>query len=483
MNKELRRVMLVIVTMFVALFVSASLIQVLSADSLAQDPRNVRSVYDSYKTQRGAILINGNPIAYSQKSDDNFHYQRVYSSEMYSSVTGFFSFYQGATGIESAMNSYLTGKNSTQFFEQINALLSGNPVTGASVELTIDPVVQKAAWDAMGNLKGAVVAIDPSTGNILAMISKPGYDANLLSVHDGTASGTSYAKLLNDKSSPLVNKAISGALYAPGSVFKILVASAAFESGKWSPESTLPNPVRFKLPGTNTYIQNSGEGRCGGKATVSIADALRFSCNIPFAQLGIALGQNAIRAQAQKYGFGQAIETPLRSTASSYPSNMDDAQLGLSSFGQFDDRVTPLQIAMISATIANGGTLMKPNLIRNVQSANLSSLYAPSPQVFGNPVSADTAAKINKMMVAAVSSGVSTNGAIKGVSVAGKTGTAQNGKGEPYTLWFTGFAPSTNPKVAVAVVVEDGGGIGQAGRGNTLAAPIAAKVMKAVLGK
>ena len=483
MNRELRRVMLVIVTMFVALFVSASLIQVLSADSLAQDPRNVRSVYDSYKTQRGAILINGNPIAYSQKSDDNFHYQRVYSSEMYSSVTGFFSFYQGATGIESAMNSYLTGKNSTQFFEQINALLSGNPVTGASVELTIDPVVQKAAWDAMGNLKGAVVAIDPSTGNILAMISKPGYDANLLSVHDGTSSGTSYAKLLNDKSSPLVNKAISGALYAPGSVFKILVASAAFESGKWSPESTLPNPVRFKLPGTNTYIQNSGEGRCGGKATVSIADALRFSCNIPFAQLGIALGQDAIRAQAQKYGFGQAIETPLRSTASSYPSNMDDAQLGLSSFGQFDDRVTPLQIAMISATIANGGTLMKPNLIRNVQSANLSSLYAPSPQVFGNPVSADTAAKINKMMVAAVSSGVSTNGAIKGVSVAGKTGTAQNGKGEPYTLWFTGFAPSTNPKVAVAVVVEDGGGMGQAGRGNTLAAPIAAKVMKAVLGK
>lgn len=483
MNRELRRVMLVIVTMFVALFVSASLIQVLSADSLAQDPRNVRSVYDSYKTQRGAILINGNPIAYSQKSDDNFHYQRVYSSEMYSSVTGFFSFYQGATGIESAMNSYLTGKNSTQFFEQINALLSGNPVTGASVELTIDPVVQKAAWDAMGNLKGAVVAIDPSTGNILAMISKPGYDANLLSVHDGTASGTSYAKLLNDKSSPLVNKAISGALYAPGSVFKILVASAAFESGKWTPESTLPNPVRFKLPGTNTYIQNSGEGRCGGKTTVSIADALRFSCNIPFAQLGIALGQDAIRAQAQKYGFGQAIETPLRSTASSFPSNMDDAQLGLSSFGQFDDRVTPLQIAMISATIANGGTLMKPNLIRNVQSANLSSLYAPSPQVFGNPVSADTAAKINKMMVAAVASGVSTNGAIKGVSVAGKTGTAQNGKGEPYTLWFTGFAPATNPKVAVAVVVEDGGGMGQAGRGNTLAAPIAAKVMKAVLGK
>jgi peptidoglycan glycosyltransferase len=483
MNRELKRVLGVIIAMFVALLISSSTIQVLTADSLAQDPRNVRAVYDSYKTQRGAILIDGQPIAYSDKSDDNFHYIRKYSSSIYSAITGFFSFYQGATGLESAMNSYLTGKNSTQFFEQINALLSGNPVTGASVELTIDPAVQKAAWDAMGNLKGAVVAIEPATGNILAMVSKPGFDANLLAVHNGTESGASYSKLLNDKNSPLVNKAISGTLYAPGSVFKILVASAAFESGKWTPESTLPNPSRFKLPGTNTYIQNSGEGKCGGKSTVSIADALKLSCNIPFAQLGIALGQDAIRAQAEKFGFGQAIETPLRSTASTYPKNMDDAQLGLSSFGQFDDRVTPLQIAMMTSAIANGGKLMKPNLIENVQSANLSSLFAPSPAEFSTPVSTTTAEKVKQMMIAAVASGVSSNGAIKGVAVAGKTGTAQNGKGEPYTLWFTGFAPANNPRVAVAVVIEDGGGMGQGGRGNTLAAPVAAKVMKAVLRK
>ncbi|MEY4321172.1 MAG: hypothetical protein RLZZ471_1113, partial [Actinomycetota bacterium] len=207
MNRELKRVLGVIIAMFVALLISSSTIQVLTADSLAQDPRNVRAVYDSYKTQRGAILIDGQPIAYSDKSDDNFHYIRKYSSSIYSAITGFFSFYQGATGLESAMNSYLTGKNSTQFFEQINALLSGNPVTGASVELTIDPAVQKAAWDAMGNLKGAVVAIEPATGNILAMVSKPGFDANLLAVHNGTESGASYSKLLNDKNSPLVNKA------------------------------------------------------------------------------------------------------------------------------------------------------------------------------------------------------------------------------------------------------------------------------------
>ena len=483
MNRELRRVVFVIIAMFMSLLVSSSIIHVVAADSLAQDPRNVRSVYDSYKTQRGAILVDGEPIAISEKSDDRFHYLRNYKSEMYSAVTGFFSFYQGATGLESKMNSYLTGKNSTQFFEQVNALLSGNPVTGASIELTIDPVVQKAAWDAMGNLKGAVVAIDPKTGNILAMVSKPGFDANQLAVHDGTVSGTNYANLLADKNSPLVNKAISGSLYAPGSVFKILVASAAIESGKYTPESTLPNPVKFKLPGTNTYVQNSGEGKCGGKATVSIADALRFSCNVPFAQLGIALGQDAIRAQAEKFGFGDAIEIPLRSTASVYPKNMDDAQVGLSSFGQFDDRVTPLQIAMISAAIANNGTLMKPNLIENVVSANLSSLYAPTPQVYGTPVSSTTANLVRDMMIDAVARGVSSNARIDGVSVAGKTGTAQNAKGEPYTLWFTGFAPADNPRVAIAVVIEDGGGIGQAGRGNTLAAPIAKKVMQAVLRK
>jgi peptidoglycan glycosyltransferase len=483
LNRELKRVVIVIMAMFVSLLVSSSTIQVLAADELGRDPRNVRSVYDAYKTQRGAILIDGTPIAYSEASDDNFRFLRIYENPMYSAITGFFSFYQGATGLESSMNSFLTGKNSSQFFEQVNALLSGNPVTGASVELTIDPVVQKAAWDALGKLKGAVVALDPKTGNLIAMVSKPGFDANRLAVHDGITSGNNYAELLADTSSPLVNKAISGTLYAPGSVFKILVAAAAIESGKYTAESTLPNPVKYKLPGTNTFIQNSGEGKCGGKATVSIADALRFSCNIPFAQLGVELGQEAIRDQAEKFGFGKTVEIPLRSTASVYPENMDDAQTAMSSFGQFDVRVTPLQIAMMSAAIANKGKIMKPNLIENVVSANLSSLFAPSPQEYASPISESTASAVRNMMIDAVARGVSSNASIKGITVAGKTGTAQNGKGEPYTLWFTGFAPAENPQVVVAVVIEDGGGQGQGGRGNTLAAPIAKKVIQAVLRK
>jgi penicillin-binding protein A len=482
MNKELRRVSIVIFMMFLTLFVATTSIQVLSAETLSQDQRNVRSIYDSYKTQRGSILVDGQPIAFSKPSDDLYHYLRTYTDPMYSGVTGFFSNYQGATGLESAMNSYLTGQNSAQFFEQISALFSGNPVTGASVELTIDPAAQKAAWDALGNLTGAVVALDPKTGNILALVSKPGFDANLLAVHSGVESTNSYNKLLNAKTEPLKNRATTE-LFAPGSVFKILVATAAIESGKYTAESKLPNPVKFKLPGTNTYVQNSGEGKCGGKATVSIADALRFSCNVPMAQLGILLGEDVIRAQAEKFGFGKKLSVPLSITPSVYPEGMDEAQLGLSAFGQFDDRMTVMQVAMMSAAVANNGLLMKPNLIENVLSSNLAALNTPSPSQLGQTMSPQTAASVRDMMIGAVARGVSSNASIKGVSVAGKTGTAQNGDGEPYTLWFTGFAPADNPQVAVAVVVANGGGIGQAGRGNSLAAPIAKKVMEAVLRK
>jgi peptidoglycan glycosyltransferase len=315
------------------------------------------------------------------------------------------------------------------------------------------------------------------------MVSTPGFNANKLAVHDGIASGKSYQALLSDESNPLINKAISGDLYAPGSVFKLVVAAAAFESGKYTPESQIPNPAKFKLPGTNTYVQNSGEGRCGGRSTVSIADALRFSCNVPFAQLGIELGQDRIRSQAELFGFGKTVKIPVTATPSIYPTGMDVAQTALSAFGQFDVRVTPLQMAMVSAAIANKGVLMKPNLIETVLSPSLAILQQPQASVFSQPISSETAKRVNQMMVDAVSRGVSSNGQIAGVKVAGKTGTAQNGKDQPYTLWFTGFAPADNPRVAVAVVIENGGGMGQNGFGNLLAAPVARKVMQAVLRK
>ena len=482
MTPEIRRVANLIILMFLALFVAASAMQVVNADSLNNDSRNQRAVYDGYKTQRGAILVNNKPIAESVPTADAYKYLRQYTGEQYSSLTGFYSLYQGRTGLENFLDSSLRGDNSAQFFEQLNALFSGNPVTGASVELTIDEDLQQVAWDALGKLKGSVIAMDPTTGKILALVSKPGFDANLLSTHNIAEAGANYTKLITDKNAPLINRAVEG-LYAPGSVFKLVVAAAAFESGDYTPESLLPNPRTYVLPGTKTTITNSGESSCGGARTVSIATALKLSCNIPFAQLGVALGQEKIAAQAQKFGFGSSVSIPLKSTPSVYPTDLDSAQTALTAFGQFDVRVSPLQILMTTSAIANDGIQMKPYLEDQIFTANLTLLKEGKPEQLRRAISTSTAERLTNMMVNAVSNGVSSNARIPGVRVAGKTGTAQNGEGEPYTLWFTGFAPADKPTIAVAVVIEDGGGLGQSGRGNTLAAPIAKKVMQAVLNK
>jgi len=483
MTPEIRRVANVILLMFLSLFIAASAMQVVNADSLNNDSRNQRAVFDGYKTQRGAILVDNNPIAESNPSSDAYHFLRKYSGQQYSAITGFYSLYQGRTGLENYLDNSLRGDNSAQFFEQLNALFSGNPVTGASVELSIDAKVQQVAWDALGDNKGAVIAIDPTTGRIIALVSKPGFDANLLSTHNTADASANYKKLLTRKDAPLINRAIGGDLYAPGSIFKLVVASAAFESGKYTPKSTLTNPRKYTLPGTKTTITNSGEGSCGGASKVSIATALKLSCNIPFAQLGIALGQDAIAEQAKKFGFGESVTIPMKSTASVYPTGMDDSQTGLSSFGQFDVRVSPLQMVMVSAAIANDGIQMQPYLVDQIFTSNLTLLQETKPAELRRAISTSTAESVKKMMIAAVADGVSSNARIPGVVVAGKTGTAENGVGQPYTLWFTGFAPANNPKVAIAVVVENGGGFGQSGRGNSLAAPIAKKVMQAVLGK
>lgn len=483
MNRELRRVSLVVVAMFLALFLSATNLQVLSSDSLSKDQRNVRSIYDGYQVQRGAILVDAQPIANSTAASDAFRWNRKYSEDMYSAVTGFYSYYQGATGLESSANDYLIGKNSAQFFEQLNGLFSGNPVSGASIELTIDPKVQKAAWDALGNRTGAVVALEPTTGNILAMVSTPGYNANKMAVHSGDKSQSNYNTLLGADGDPLINKAIGGSLYTPGSVFKLVIAAAALESGQYTVDSELPNPRSYTLPNTSTKIYNSGNSNCGGAKTVTLLYAMQFSCNIPFAELGVALGQDKIRAMAKAFGFGKSFRIPTVATASVYPENMDEAQTALTSFGQFDVRVTPLQMALITAAIANGGKEMNPQLIENVQSSNLALLNQTQPSEFATPISKSTADGLKEMMIAAVKNGVSTNGQVSGTVVAGKTGTAQNGGNSPYTLWFTGFAPAENPRVAVVVMVADGGGLGQGGNGNIVAAPIARKVIKAVLGQ
>ncbi|THG29446.1 peptidoglycan D,D-transpeptidase FtsI family protein [Naasia lichenicola] len=484
MNRELKRVSVLVVLMFVALFVSTSIIQVFQADNLSADPRNARTLYDGYDVQRGSILVAGQPVAESVASDDRYKYQRTYSNgELYAAVTGYFAIGGAPTGIEGALNSDLSGTAGSQFLDRISRIVTGEAPRGDSVELTIDPVVQQAAWDALGDLQGAVVAVDPKTGAILAMVSKPSFDPNPIASHDSDASDAAYSGLLDDPSQPLQNRAIEGDLNPPGSVFKLVVSSAALNGGKYTPDSEFPNPSTYQLPGTDTFINNSEGGSCGGGDTATIATALRLSCNIPFAELGGALGEDTIAAMASAYGFGQDVSIPMSVTPSTYPAGLDAGQLALSSFGQYEDRVTPMQMAMVSAGIANGGVVMQPNLVKQVLAPDLTVRSTFTPTEFSRPISDNTSATLTQMMVNGVENGAASNARIDGVSVAGKTGTAENGGDDPYTLWFTGFAPADDPQVAIAVVVENGGGLGQDGFGNLVAAPIAKQVIEAVLNR
>jgi peptidoglycan glycosyltransferase len=323
--------------------------------------------------------------------------------------------------------------------------------------------------------------MDPATGRILALVSKPTFDANLLASHQFSYVTEAYQNYADSEDRPLTNRAIAGDLYHPGSVFKLVVAAAALESGRYTVGSRFENMAEYALPGTTTAITNSGGRTCGNEDFVSFETALIRSCNIPFAMMAVNLGQDRIRAQAKLMGFGQSLEIPLTVASSIYPTDMDEAQTALTGFGQFDVRVTPMQMAMVTAAIANQGVVMKPQLISSVVASNLNLLSKPQPIVYSSPISRTTAGFLTRMMVDSVQVGAATRAAISGIAVAGKTGTAENGPDDPYTLWFTGFAPAEKPEVVVTVVVEDGGGIGQNGTGNQIAAPIAKAVLEAIL--
>jgi len=485
MTKELRRLSILMLIMFLALFASTSWIQVVEADALSANPANRRALYDSYEVQRGSIIASGIPIASSVPSNDIYSWQRQYpDAPMWAHVTGWINPALGSsTGIEQAMNQALSGTSGSQFFSRIERIITGQPPRGSNVVLSLDANAQRAAYEALGSLQGAVIAIEPATGRILAMVSSPSFDTNVLAQHDPDAALAAYDALDAEPTHPLYDRSIGGDLNPPGSTFKLVVASAALASGDYTPESQLPNLAVYRLPQSSAVVYNAGGGTCGGGATVSIADALRLSCNIPFAQLAVELGDNAIREEAEKYGFNTSFDVPMTSTPSSYPRALDDPQTALTGFGQGQVTATPLQMAMVSAGIANRGIVMSPRLVDRVIGSDLSVQETFDDVEFGRALEDDLAAEMIAMMVANVNDGAASGARIDGVDVGGKTGTAENGPGRPYTLWFTGFAPADNPRVAVAVVVEDGGGQGQSGSGNTIAAPIAKRVMEAVLGR
>jgi len=485
MTKELRRLSFVMLAMFLALFASTSYIQVIGAGDLQANSENRRALYDSYEVQRGSIFAGNAVIASSVASDDFYSWNRQYpDAEMWAPVTGYINPVLGsATGLEQAMNSALSGTGGSQFLSRVEQIVSGQPPQGSNVLTSLDPELQQIAWDALDGLEGAVIVMEPDTGRILAMVTSPSYDTNLLASHNTAEVDTEYQRLLDDALNPMYNRAIAGALDPPGSTFKLVVAAAALSSGQFTPESDFDNPSSWTLPGTSTPIYNFDNGTCGAGETATIATALRLSCNIPMAQLAVALGDDAIRAQAEKFGFNTSFELPLASTASVYPRALNDAQTALTGFGQGDVQATPLQMAMVAAGIANGGVVMNPQMVDSVVGADLTVQETFESTEFGAALTPDVAEEMTSMMIANVSSGAASGARIDGVDVAGKTGTAEHGVGDPYTLWFTGFAPADDPEVAVAVMVQNGGGRGQSGTSNGIAAPIAKKIFEAVLSR
>ncbi|ADU46626.1 peptidoglycan D,D-transpeptidase FtsI family protein [Intrasporangium calvum] len=487
MNTAIRRLSVLIAALFGALLVASTVIQFVQAGSMRGMAANKRTLLDNYAQERGSILVAGQPIAKSVEVDDQYRWLRTYpDGRLYSQITGFYAYSVGNPfGLEDAADDLLSGKADRLFVRRVTDLLTGRETAGATIELTIDPKVQQAASDALGKNRGAVVALDPRTGAILAMVSHPQYDPNPLSSHDLDKAASAWKKLSTDRSKPFTNRAISGDLYPPGSTFKVVTAAAALEQGIVDDESSMvPGPAALDLPLTDQPLPNETRQPCGPDDRTTLLHALEISCNTAFGSLGLELGGEQLRAQAAKFGFGDSIQIPMRVSPSTMPAEMNQPQAAQSAIGQYEVRTTPLQMAMIAAGIANQGRVMTPYLIQSVRTADLDVIDGPpDPKELSQAVSTRTADILKRMMVSVVDNGSGRRAQIPGVAVGGKTGTAQHDLEKSPHAWFISFAPADDARVAVAVIVEESGVSGNEVGGAAVAAPIAKAVMEAVIGR
>lgn len=480
MNRQVNRITAVLVALILLLMVNVSYLQVFKAKDLSSKPGNQRVLLTEYSRERGAILLGSKAIVSSEPTDDALKYLRKYSNgSTYAAVTGFYSLVYGGTGIEQRENDVLAGNDSRFFVDRLQQLFANRKPKGGAIRLTIDAAAQKAAVKGLNGRTGAVVAIDPKTGAILALVSSPSFDPNELSNHDAASIQKTYEELSADKDQPLLNRPLAMTL-PPGSTFKLVTAAAALESGLYTPDSELPGPATITLPQSDKKLGNWTGKACGSKDTVTLQTALMISCNTAFASLGMELGQDAIFEQAEKFGFEASFDVPMTAATSRFPTGLDDAQTAMSAIGQFDVRSTALQMALVGAGIANDGVVMKPYLVSQILGPDLTVLQNTTPQQYGRAMSETNAQLLQQMMTEVVARGTGSNARIPGIDVGGKTGTAENVPGESAHAWFVGIAPSSDSSIAVAVVLQNGGGASEVS-GNALAAPIAKAVMQAVL--
>jgi peptidoglycan glycosyltransferase len=464
---------------------------------MASEPGNVRVFDQQFQYQRGSIIAAGDQARGGQNvkiaesvpvkgsTTGNTTYQRHYpAGPQYAPVTGYDSIF-GKTGIEAAEGKYLAGTASSLTVHNLIGLLTGKPKQGANVYLTISAKAQTAAYQALLNDGGhdaAAVAINPSTGAILAMASVPTFDPNKYTTFVGAKLDKIDLQYRQNPAQPLLNRAIN-ATYPPGSSFKVVTSAAAFQTGKVANVDTFVNaPQPLNLP--NGHQLNNDAGELCGNGHPPVIEAFYRSCNTAFGQIGMNLGGATLRNYATRFGWNSSnLTIPMPVSPSVIPLVTDKSLTAYTAIGQLSDEVTPLQEAMDAAAIANHGTLMKPYLVQSVQAPDLSTIQSTSPSVLSQAVNAQVANQVAQMMLAVTQNPAGTafataNQQVAGVQIAGKTGTAENGVNNAglNDAVFTCFAPASNPSIAVGVIVKGGG------FGADAAAPIAVKIIKAYLG-
>ncbi|MEU6373783.1 penicillin-binding protein 2 [Streptomyces sp. NPDC046909] len=486
MNKPLRRIAIFCGLLVLTLLIRDNWLQYLKADDLRTDTANRRVAIERYATPRGDIIVDGKAITGHTTTSGDFKYKRTYKDgAMWAPVTGFVSQSYGANQLENLEDGILTGNDDRLFFRNTLDMITGKAKEGGNVVTTLNAAAQKAAYEGLAKRgKGAVVALEPSTGKILALASYPSYDPGTIA--GGSDSDAAAWKKLDKKNNPddpMLNRALRE-VYPPGSTFKVLTAAAALQNGLYDDaDEKTKSPLPWTLPGTVTPLKNEGNIPCEN-ATMRVA--LQWSCNTVFGKIGYDLGNDKMLEEAKKFGFTEEQFTPVRSSASVFSDDMADSEVALSSIGQFNTAATPLQMAMVASAVANDGKLMKPYMVDELQASNLDVIEKNDPTEYSQPLSADNAQILQSMMETVVKDGTGKTAQIDGVTVGGKTGTAQHGENNsknPYA-WFISYAKLADGSkpVAVAVVVEDESAVRENISGSGLAAPIAKSVMEAVIG-
>lgn len=482
MNRQIRRLGVTLLVLYAALFVQLNLVQVLRADEYNDHPSNNRAVVRDYSRPRGQILAaDGAVLARSVPVDGRIGRQREYpTGDLFGQITGYFSFATGSDGVERTYNDALAGREAATSVRGLLDLVL-DPERTADVTLTIPPVVQQVARDQLGERRGSVVAIDPRDGSILALWSFPSYDPGPLSQVDLAAAREARQAALEEPTNPLLPRSFRETFF-PGSTFKVVTAGAGLASGQLSlDEPVFPRQSEFTPPQTSRPVRNFGGATCGG----TLIDIMRVSCNTAFAQLGVEIGGSALVSGAEAFGFNDTPPIDLPSAARSRIGGEDfDGNIPVvaqTAIGQNAVRSTPLQMALVAAAVANGGSIMEPHVMAEIRDSEGEVVRRFQPKEWRRALSVEDAATLRDAMVAVVEDGTAGRLRIPGVPTAGKTGTAQLGSDPPAShAWIIGFAPADAPRVAVAVIVEGQPGASEQ-TGGRVAAPIARAVLEAAL--